>query len=1159
MAVQFITGSAGSGKSTYVMQTVATQLKENNQKKIILIVPEQATFCYQYDLITKYGLSGVLTLEVLSFQRLARTVMQHTGGLARQTIDDLGKLLVLRRMIQNESSQYPYFNQSINRSGYLQKLADTIQELKRYQISSNTLQQIATETGNQKSVFHNKVQELSNLYSSYESFLSQEYLDSEDILDTLLKQLDETDLLSNTEIWVDEFYDFTPQEFAILKKLMQCAKQVHIVLPLDSANNNPGRNALFHNIEKSLVYLRSVAVEQHTEVLPDVVLPASMRWEQNKEVAFLEAQYFAVGTSTYGEFPRNIRLTQAQNRMSEVDYVARTIRTLCREQGYRYSDIGIFTRGEQYELLLDTMLTDYDIPYFIDRKETVQQHPLTELVLSVFQVIESNWSYQSVFRFLKCGLLPFSQSAIDQLENYVLRYGIKGSTWYRKEDWKFGLEQINEETKAEVICQLNQLRKEIVMPLYHFEQTVSKEQTASQIITALYTLLETYQVPAQLKLICEDAYDKQLLETAQLHQQIWDKLIHIFNQIAALLQDSPLSADAFGTILETAVQNLDLGLIPSSLDQVFVGAIAHSRARNLKVVFVLGLNEGVFPAKISQEGFFNDLEKEELRKLGVGLSPDSKDQIYDEQFLIYLAITRASDQLYFSYSLSDDEGKALRPSAIVNKVKRLYPALNEEIAQWPPDDQQDVLPYLNHKQKALGLLGASLAHGKTKDETIWTDLYHWYCENQDETFAIFQQTMLQDELLQPKVLSNGAFFGTPLRLSVSALEQYRRCPYSYFLTYGLRLQERKLYQIEAVDTGQFYHAAIEQFSNYLLEENLSWQSLDAEQVKSIMSKIVDDLAPQMQNDILMSTGRYQYIRRQLGKTLERSALLLMEHGKRGDFVPVAIEAEFGSANSKIPGLDITLQDGTKLYLRGKIDRIEQAKQGQTNYLRVIDFKSGKQGLDLTDIYYGLKIQLLTYLNVALEYYDTLLHEEETLLPAGVLYYFFKSGILQSEGPLNQDQATALHQKYVRADGLLLADMHALKLAQHDLNTGASTLLPVNLLKSAEPYIADPDSFDTIEDPMELFGKRNRTVVSKEQLSILLEHTKQVITSLGEAIHSGNIAIRPCRLRQFTGCQYCNYQAICQIETVDFLKNSEELIPFKQEEIWNQLKGGEGHA
>ncbi len=1147
MTIQFLIGPAGSGKSRHIMQTIARTLQQEPRKRIIVMVPEQATFTYQYDLINQYGLSGVLTLEILSFQRLARAVLQQTGGLACQNIDDLGRLLIMRRLLQQNPEQYHFLNQSINRSGYLMKIGEAFQELKRYRISSQKLEETLENKQLPQTLFTSKIRELSQLYSGYHAFLAQDNMDSEDMLELLLERLEQNTLFADTDIWIDEFYDFTPQEYAILAALMKQSANMTIALPADPDNKNPGRQAAFRSTDKTLYQLRQMAEESGSVRLPDIHLKP-VRWQRAADLAFLEARYFQIGRQQYHNVPQHLSLVQGQNRISEVDAAARRIRQLCREKGYRYSEIGIFTRGDQYELLLETVLTDYDIPYFVDHKEAVRQHPLTELLLAAFEIIRSNWSYPSVFRFLKTELLPFEQNDLDILENYVLQYGIRGSAWYQQKEWHYGQET------DELFDQVNQLRRQIAKPLRALQLTLAEPQTAKTAIQALYAMLDAFTVPDKLEQLCREAVENNFLETAQVHQQIWDKIIQIFDQMSRILQDELLTAEDFAMILHSAFDSLDLGLLPNSLDQVLIGSLSHSRSRGLKAVFALGLNEGVFPAKSSQDGFFNDLEKQTLRDMGLEVSLGSEEQLYDEQFLIYLALTRASDELCLSYSLSDEDGKALRPSGIVDRLKQLYPALQEQAVQWPPSEGQELLPYLNHPNKAMGLLGAHLMQQETSEQQeIWLELYNWFQRHHTPLFAAVQSSLTHEAQLEHRSLTSTQIYGTSLHLSVSALEKYRQCPYGYFLTYGLRLKERMLYKMEAVDVGSFYHAAIEQFSKYLLEQNISWKSLDARKTREIMAMIVDQLAPSMQNEILLSTGRYRYLRHRLQKTLERSALLLMEHGQKGDFVPIALEADFGTNQSALPRLDITLQDGTKLTLQGRIDRIEQAVQGNTHYLRVIDFKSGTQGLSLLDIYYGLKVQLLTYLQVALQYYQELLPPGEDVLPAGVLYYFFRSGILNTDGPLSAESAEQLHFTKMKADGLLVADMKALKLAERELSTGTSSLLPVSLLTKAEPYLDDAEEFNQLEEPLEFFRKNNHAVVTKEQLNLLLAHTRQMIASLGEEIHSGNIAVRPCQIRTFIGCQYCNYHAICQIQTVDLQKAVEELPSLSRDAIWRQME------
>lgn len=1151
MALQLILGPAGSGKSTYVMEQIAAQLKQNRRRKIIVMVPEQATFCYQADLVNKYGLSGVMTLEILSFQRLARSILQQTGGLARPMLDKLGKLLIFRRILQQDTERYPYLSHSIDRPGYLLKLCDTVQECKRYQVSCEQLEQICRSEELPQSVLTQKLQEISALYTGYEAFLEQDYMDSEDLLDYLLQELKQTDTLRDTDIWIDEFYDFTPQELNIIELLMQKAANVHLILPWDTSEDL-GRSAVFQHAGRLVCTFQRMARKNGVAVNRPVICSRLLRWSEAEELAFLEQQYFSLNFTVCEQTPQQVHLTQAQNRMSEVDAVARSIRRLCREKGYRYADIGIYTRGDQYEQMLEHSFTDYEIPFFLDEKKPLKEHPLTELILAVFDVLRTGWNYNSVFRFLKTDLLPYPRSLMDRLENYVLQYGIHGATWYQEADWQYGTNLQEEE-----LAELNNLRRMICAPLYSFQEQASA-QCVREWIRLLYQLLEDYDVPQQLSVLCEETYRMGYLAEAQVHQQIWDHVIQILDQMDNLLADQPLSAEEFSTILRTAFDNLDLGLLPNSLDQVFVGALAHSRSRNLKVVFVLGLNEGILPARTEQNGFFLDYEKDLLRQLGVSLSPNASEQLFDEQFLLYLALTRGSQALYMSYSLCDAEGKALRPSAVVSRVKTLFPALQEQVVQWPPADGADVLDYLSHPDKAAGLLGMHLMQEAQEQPQIWGQLYNWFLHHSTPLFDAVQNSLQHEQVLRAKQLQTN-LFGSPLRVSVSSLERYRQCPYSYFLSYGLRLQERKLYQMEAVDVGQFYHAAIERFSRYILDKQLTWESLDEAQVRHIMRQVVEELAPEMQNEILLSSGRYRYLKHRLQKTLERSALYLMEHGKRGSFVPVVLEAGFGLKDSTMPAWTIELQDGTRLVLQGRIDRVETAEQDGCHYLRVIDFKSGSAELKLSDVYYGLRLQLLAYLKVALQYFEA---QGITMLPAAVLYYYFRDGILTADGPVNSLEAQRQHLANMKANGLLVADMHALQAAQKNLETGASPILPLNLLKTAEEYFDNPDSYAELEDPLKIFRKPANSVVTIDELQLLLRHVEETITSLGEQIHRGNIALQPCRTDSFHGCDYCSYQAICQIQTADLQELSTYFPKLDRDSVMQTLQQKEevdGHA
>jgi len=1153
MALQFIRGRSGAGKSTYIMENIAASLKDNPQKKIILLLPEQATFCYQYELINQYGLNGILSLQILSFQRLARTVLQETGGLARQEVDELGQQMILRKLILQHEKELPFLYSSAHQQGYLEKIGTTFADFAQYEITAEKIEELIKAETTPQTLCFVKLKELGFLYHVYQEYLNQGYTDQNRKLDLLAKKLASHNVFTDTEIWVDEFHNFTAQEYHILAQLMLQTPLMRVALVNDKAVIDLGEKQTFFTTEKTKQRLQEIAQQQHITVLDDIILSVNQRQKKHNDLLHLEQNFAKVQTvKMMGEIS-NLQIIQAQNRQSEVDFVARTIRKLCREEGYRYKEIGIFTSDfADYELLLQTTFIDYNIPYFIDQKLPMYQHPLTELVLKVLEIVQGDWSYPTMFSYLKTGILPYPLAELDRLENYVLQYGIQGKVWYRDEAWSFG----EEEARG-----LEDLRQTIVQPILVLRERLQQAKSIDQMITAIYLYLENIGLENRLKVLCQQAIEENMLEKAQTHQQIWDKLILIFDQMSEILGETSLTVADFAALLNTAFSSLDLGLIPSSLDQIMIGSLSHSRTRNLKAAFIIGVNEGIFPAYQQNNGLFSELEHEVLQQYGFDFAQSTTEKISDELLVNYLSCTKASEQLYYCYALSDNEGAGMRPSSVIARLHKLFPDLQEQFVQWPPEknlnNESKLLSYIEESQKVLGLLGSHLPEQNDEDAALWTAVYQWYQTHPQREFQMVQKSLQhQYNFTKHKLTTAGELYGNPLRLSVSSIEKYQQCPYGHFLNYGLRLKERQIYQVASIDIGSFYHLVMENFTKRCLEENLTWRDLTKAQVSKMIEQLVEELAPQLQNEILHSSGRYRYIKHTLQKTAERSAHILWEHGQHGMFKPVAIESTFGAGTDcDYPGLDIRLQDGSMLQLQGRIDRIEEATQGKNHYLRVIDFKTGSKGLRLEEIYYGLKIQLLTYLHIVLKAWQEKLPTDETAIPAGVLYYFFRNGLQATEEVLEEKEAFNLYLKNMLPQGVLTADIPALLLADDELSVdGKSKYIPVSFLKASLKYLEQPQLVNEVEDIMSLFTKTGQNVVTFEQLALLTEHIETIITDTGNAILEGKIGIEPCQLKNFTGCSYCKYQAICQLDTSENANAYyRRLAPLKRENIWALLE------
>lgn len=853
-------------------------------------------------------------------------------------------------------------------------------------------------------------------------------------------------------------------------------------------------------------------------------------------------------------------MISGKNIASEVDWAAREIRRLCREEGYHFNDIGVLLRNmENYELILQTTFMDYDIPYFLDQKNPLRHHPLLELIIAALAIAAENFSYQSVFRYLKTDLVPIERDNVDMLENYCLAYGIKGYQWINDKPWgyrrRYTIEETGSMLEDDVLEKINALRQEIVAPLLRFKERISQEQPATCFIDAIVELLFALKVPETLEQWSQERFTEDIYHSNELHKQLWEQIMNLFDQINIISGNDLLSAEDFTSILETGFENIDLGLIPTRLDQVFVGTLHRSRSHQLRAVFLLGVNEGVFPAKIQEEGFFSDLEKSKLEEIGIVLSPRTHERLYDEEFLIYTALTRAKERLYFSYSLCDLDSKGLKPSSIIRRLQDLFSNLETQIVSWPPDEKNDnlLLPYLVHERKVRGLLGDKIRQNDAlENRQLWASVYNCLLAR-DQDKQLYQALESLFYTHQARALSKKTvkeLYRLPIQLSVSSVEKYQQCPFAHFLSYGLRLREREIYQLASLDIGQFYHKAMEYIGQYLNDHRFKWRDLSDEQIVTVIDAVLEELAPKLQNEILLSSGRYQYIKRKLGRTLQRSIKVIAEHGRKGFFEAVGVEIDFGR-RGQLPELTITLPDGSSLKLAGRIDRIEMANDGENYYVRIIDFKTGTKGLSLTEIFYGLKIQLLTYLEVVMNY---LQHQQssDNFLPAGVFYYFFKNPMLRVDQPLSLEMTEKQIMAEMIPKGLAVADLKALKMADCELAVGKSTLLPITLKKNAAVYLNGEKSLDEIADMADLFDSHS-SVVTQEQLSWLRCYVQKVIAQAGEAILSGDIAIRPCRLKNFTSCQYCHYQGICQIENTSQNNRFLLLKDLNKDEIWEKIK------
>ncbi|WP_261807741.1 helicase-exonuclease AddAB subunit AddB [Paenibacillus sp. N3.4] len=967
MTIRFVIGRAGSGKS----QRCLTEMKqvlaaEPEGHPLILLVPEQATFQAEHALVSDPAIHGMIRAQVLSFHRLAWRVMQEEGGTARLPIDDTGKKLLLTSILHKHKAQLQLFGHSAEKMGFVDRLNQLFTEMKRYCVTAEQLDvhesKRATTLG-ESGLLRQKMHDIRLVYRSFESELARQYLDGEDYLTLLAEQIPNSAYLKSATIWIDGFHGFTPQEFAVLGAMFASARDVTVTLCLDrelQAGDTPDELDLFHPTATTMVRLQELIWQLGLPAAEvDVLAPeTSPRYEDSPLLGYLERSFDQrIGGRAQPYQPMageklndQFVIQEAVHRRAEVEGAVRDMLQVVREQGVRWREIAIMVRNmEGYQDLLKSVLTDYEIPHFFDQKRTVLHHPLVEFIRSALEVVQHNWHYDAVFRCAKTDLLiPIDgvteRQELDKLENYVLAFGIQGYRWTDGKPWTYqfraNLEQANEgiqEQTAEMNA-LNRSKEWIVKPLLAFSQKITQAKHVKGQVEALYELLVIVQAPDKLEAWSQQALAEGKPDKAREHAQMWNSVMDMLDQLVETMGEDHLTLELFNGLIETGMESMKLGLVPPSMDQLLIGSMDRTRSSGIRYAYILGVNDGVIPAQMDEKGVLTEAERHVLTESGLPMADGSRRKLLDEQFIIYTSLTVPGKRLWLSYPLADEEGKSLLPSEIIKQLSRMFrgaerPLLLAEPSNETSESEQSA--YMAHPIPTISYLAVRMKHwmlgGKMTD--LWWETYNWYVDQPEwrmklQALVHALQYTNKEKALRPA--TSRLLYGQNLRASVSRMEKYVACPFSHFVSHGLRLQERRVYRLDAPDIGQLFHAALNQFVQKLQQDQLDWGSLTAEQCMERSAQVVDELAPRLQGEILLSSSRYAYIARKLKQVVGRAAIVLGEHAKHGQFIPLGLEIDFGPGKD-LPSLTFQLDNGCTMEIIGRIDRVDRADGEQASY------------------------------------------------------------------------------------------------------------------------------------------------------------------------------------------------------------------------------------
>lgn len=690
-----------------------------------------------------------------------------------------------------------------------------IKELKKHMITKKMLEDVITKTDNEYRKA--KLEDIALLYENYQQKIQKSYIDEEDVLTILSEQLEKSDLFKNSIIYIDEFSGFTKQEYEIIRQLLQKVKEVNITICSDNIEYTNDLNDIFYTNKKTANKLIEIAKQEKVDIKEHALKETLPRF-RNKELLTLEQNMYKDELIKYEKETKNIELFLAKNPFSEVEQVAATITKLVTNENYRYRDISVITKNiDQYASLISAIFARYNIPIFIDQKKEFSQNILVKYILAFIEILAKNWSYEAMFNFLKTGLNSFSNEEIFELENYCVSYGIKGSKWY-KEDWKIA-------KNDEELEKLNQTRRKIVEPLLEFKSKLKRTKTAKDIGLALYEFLDENQIYEKLQEKAEDLRKAGNIELSNIYETTWNAVIDIINELEVILPNEIISFEEYTKLLKIGLGTSGLGTIPASVDQVMIADVERSRTHRVKAAFIIGANDGIYPSIHKEEGFLNDSDREYLKTQNIELAKDTKEQLYEENFNIYKAFTIPEEKLYISYVSSDNEGKTLRPSVLIAKLKRIYPNLTKK------SDITTKQSIITTKEATFYELLSNIRDfedGKKIDD-IWFKIYKIYASDNEYKEKLEQALKglfykNEPEKIEKENIQN--LYGNELKTSISRLEQYKRCAFSFYLKYGLGLNEKSLFEVKSIDTGNFMHDVIDEFFEQVLRKKIETKRND---------------------------------------------------------------------------------------------------------------------------------------------------------------------------------------------------------------------------------------------------------------------------------------------------------------------------------------------
>lgn len=1135
MALQLILGGSGSGKTTYLYDEVIRLSMEHPQEQYFLIVPEQFTMQTQKDIVTRHPNHGTMNIDIVSFARLAYRIFEELAVEQLSVLDDMGKSMVLRKVAAAQKRQLVLFGGQLSKPGFVGQLKSMLSEFYQYGITPEALREMAPSA--RSPLLRQKLEDLALVEQSFQEYIEGHYITTEQVLDVLCRLIPESGLIRNSVIALDGYTGFTPVQYRLTELFLVYAKQVYVTVTADEAAGIYGKMGiqnLFYMSRQMAVRLSEIAEKNQVKKLPDIILgeQKNRRFARRPELAWLEQNLFRYGTETAytGEATDSIVFFQASNPSGEVSHIVHEIQRLVQEGKARYREIAVITGDlPGYGKEITHQFTQNQIPHFMDDKKNVLDNCLVELIRASLEAVRQDFSYESVMRYLRTGLVSQEHTMVDRLENYILAMGIRGGKRFR-ETWERtyrGAGDLN-------VTEVNAFKDRVLAPLFAMQERFRQaDLTIAGMTEAVLTLLADCRAEEQLESYQE--YFTKIGEhrLAKEYGQVYGLVTELLKRLSDLLGEERVSRKEYLEILDAGFAELKVGVIPAVADRVVVGDITRTRLAHIRVLFFAGVNDGIVPARKERGSLLSDRDRDFLGEHHLELAPTAREESFQQRFYLYLMMTKPSKQLILSWCRTGADGKSRRPSFLIGELRAMFPdaVLTDQETQM----DSEIYSVAEAKQRLSTKLGQYRDGQLEQDEekAQFLELYRWFASSKDNqetlrrfmdaAFFVYEQQGISHAVAK-------ALYGEILSGSVTRLEQYAACAYSHFLRYGLELLERKRFELASSDIGTLFHESIDLCFRRVKEKQYDWHTMTNETRDMLVEECVAAVTENYGNTILGSSARNRYLAQRVGQITKRTVWALQQQIKKGDFIPAGFEVSFSAADN-LSAMKIALSESEALHLRGRIDRMDVCEDGGKVYVKIIDYKSGSTSFDLLALYYGLQLQLVVYMDAVTEMAQHHYPDKE-IVPAGILYYNIADPLAEKKGQPDPEKIDAEILKKLRMNGLVNSELEVVRHLDRTIEK-ESDVIPV-VLKDGEVQAG------------------RSSVANRERFARLSQFVHRKLKEAGQEILDGEIGVAPYKNSQRTACDYCPYHAVCGFDRKTSGYEFNRWKNRKTEEIWEEI-------